>query len=179
MGIKKGLLYGALALGSVGASAANAGINYAGNKALQEDAQQFNSAEAQKNRDFNEYLSSTEYQRAVADAYAAGINMAAVGTAGGASSPSSGAASSGMNSFNSGMANFFQSAMATAVASDKKVYDKVLTEMKAQSAQQVQQLRNAGRMAIEQYKNSHNSTGYRYHTDAPEGYSPTEGWEEL
>lgn len=53
----------------------------------------FNASEAQKARDFSAYMSSTAYQRAMADMKAAGLNPALAFSQGGASTPSAYAAS--------------------------------------------------------------------------------------
>lgn len=67
----------------------------------------FNADEAQKERDWSEYMASTSYQRAFADAKAAGINpYYIVGNGSGASSGSSSAASSsGSPSFSNKRSN--------------------------------------------------------------------------
>ena len=65
---------------------------------LDEAARQFSAGEAQKARDFEERMSNTAYQRAIADMKKAGINpVLALGKAG-ASAPSGSAATSGAGS---------------------------------------------------------------------------------
>lgn len=62
----------------------------------------FNALEAQKNRDWQENLSNTAYQRAVSDMKKAGINPILAYQQGGASSPSGSSASSGGSRSSSG-----------------------------------------------------------------------------
>lgn len=102
------------------------GVNHAAESAAAvynaEIQNKFNSDEAQKNRDFQEFMSSTAYQRMMADAKKAGINPYYLvnGGSSGSSSPSgSSASSSGSPNFGSSgnknvMGNLAASALAIA-----------------------------------------------------------------
>jgi len=80
---------------SIAAGAANVFGGISQNKANQREAtkaRKFNAAEALKNRQFQERMSNSSYQRAVADMRLSGINPMLAFQQGGASSPSGSAA---------------------------------------------------------------------------------------
>ena len=119
--------------------------------------------QAQLEREFQNYMSSTQYQRAVRDMQAAGLNPAAIGSGFGPNGIPSGAAAMG-NYGHGGFADFsniFSTAAKAAMASDKNVANKIVQEMKSETALQVQNLKNEGMQANEIQKKALGHSVYR------------------
>ena len=77
--------------------------------------------QAQLSRDFEERMASTQYQRAIADMKAAGLNPAAIGQGMSSNSVPSAAAATGAYSHGFDFSNMFSSAVSAAMAKDKNI----------------------------------------------------------
>lgn len=85
----------ASAYAAMAQSSAEAAANREFQREYWEKTSAFNALEAQKNRDWQERMSNTAYQRAMADMKAAGLNPILAYQQGGASTPSGGSAAVG------------------------------------------------------------------------------------
>lgn len=85
----------ASAYAAMAQSSAEAAANRDFQEKFWEKTSAYNALEAQKNRDWQEHMSNTAYQRAMADMRAAGLNPILAYQQGGASTPSGGSAAVG------------------------------------------------------------------------------------
>lgn len=124
---------GAIAAGS---GIGNTLINYGVNKDLAHDARVFNANEAQKQRNWEQYMASTQYQRAMSDMKAAGINPASLSgvNAQPSSVPSGASASSSAPSFGSstftGLSDIVNSAVKGVFAKDRNAARLLASEVR-------------------------------------------------
>lgn len=133
----------AAALGALGA-----GVGVVGNLGSSIYSTERNIANANYNIErqmqFEKEMASTQYQRAVRDMEAAGLNPGAVGASMQPAASASGNAATGNYGRPADFGNLFSNAVAAAMANDRNVSREIIQEMKSESALQVQRLRNQG-----------------------------------
>lgn len=143
-----------------GSNLINTGVNIWSQK----DQQAFNSAEAQKSREWQEYMSSTAYSRAVEDMKKAGLNPNLLAGGGGQASTSAGAVASGSASARGSFdfSQIFSSAISSMVAQNKISSRELISEMAHQSALDVAQFK-AEAKALEQERDYINKKKFASH----------------
>lgn len=122
-------------------------------------AQTFNAEEAQKNRDFQQMMSNTAYQRAVADMQKAGLNPYLAYSQGGASSPAGSVAEVGSARVSGGASSYaFRQMMNlvinTALGVSRLNDQLVLQDLKASNALAVAGLKSNSQHNIQQAKSN-------------------------
>lgn len=86
---------------------------------------EFNASESKKNREWQEYMSNTSYQRAVKDLISAGLNPVLASKLTGASTPS-GSSASGSSSAGTTLSSVFGTLINSAVSANNKMIDAII-----------------------------------------------------
>lgn len=144
--------------GSLLSSVANAAANVWATKKNIETAK----SESALSRNFERQMASSQYQRAIEDMKAAGINPGSIGASLDSNSVPSAAAATGAYAQAPHFENMFSSAVAAAMANDKNITRKITQEMRDETALQVQRLRNEGLIQNEIQKKAMNHKSYNY-----------------
>lgn len=140
-------------IGSAIASGVGSIVNTGVNAWAQKDAQAFNAAEAQKQRDYEERLSNTAYSRSLADMAKNGLNANLISNGLSASTPSGATASSGIGArgdFNFG--NAFSNAVSAMIAKKQIDSRTLLNEMNMSNAVDLAEYKHQANMQLQLQK---------------------------
>lgn len=126
---------------------------------------------------FEKEMASTQYQRAVRDMEAAGLNPAAIGASMSPAASAAGNSATGNYGHIADFSNLFSNAVAAAMANNRNVSREITQEMKSESALQVQRLRNEGLKENEIQKKALGHSAY--HHKYSQRDSDRDIWKEL
>lgn len=171
------------AIGSAAAGLLGNAANLGGSIYSTERNIEHASEEAAINRQFQYYMSSSQYQRAVQDMEKAGLNPAAIGAGMSPASSVAGSAATGNygHAVSGSFGNLFSTAAKAAMAEDKNVANKIIQEMKSETALEVQSLKNEGAIQNEIQKKALGHSAYQAANNKKE-YSASKSdvpWKEL
>lgn len=142
------------------------------------DNSAFNAAEAQKNRDFQERMSNTSYQRMVKDLQRAGLNPILATHSGGSTTPS-GSSASADSSANSAIASIISSAMNMMSAQTVAQIYTSASLMQTMMNNATSEFINTNNISQDQWKTKFSGEVDKYIADLQSGTSKENSWRQL
>lgn len=138
----------------------------------------FNAVEAQKNRDFQERMSNTSYQRMVKDLQRAGLNPILATHSGGATTPSGSSASADTSS-NSAIASIISSAMNMMSAQTVAQIYTSASLMQTMMNNETTKLINTNNLSQDKWKTEFSGEVQKYIADLNSNTSKENSWRQF